>query len=163
MTILEKNEKIIDNLYTQFDRKIKEIIVTMKTILPDSSKNIKTCKNITPDEIIHEIETCYTNDWVEFYDYNIKGIICSLNKEINTNDMTIVNIKYEKNGYLPPHTHDRIETVYVISGSFFDECSDKTYNEGDSVIIQPGTIHSSRSDNCLLTVTWRPAFNTLTF
>jgi quercetin dioxygenase-like cupin family protein len=52
------------------------------------------------------------------------------------------------------HTHELLEEVFVISGTFYD--SEKVYHPGDYVIRAPGAIHTTRADeDCRVLVTYR--------
>lgn len=85
---------------------------------------------------------------------NVEVILCSLDSQ----DMTVVNVKYHKSGEIPPHNHDRIEHIYVIEGSITDKVNNKTFKKGEVYIIPPEQIHHIVSDYALLVVTWTPAY-----
>lgn len=88
---------------------------------------------------------------------NVHQRLCSLADSTNT---TVVNVIFEKDGYIPPHTHDRIERVYVLDGEYYDPVSKQVFSKGQVQSIPPNTLHACRSDYCLLTVTWQPAYTT---
>lgn len=89
---------------------------------------------------------------------NVHQRLCSLSDNVN---MTVVNVLFEKDGYIAPHTHDRIEYAHVISGSYTNPITNITYTQGMTEVIPPHTLHASKSDHCLLTVTWQPAYETV--
>lgn len=88
--------------------------------------------------------------------YNVSGILCSLNSV--GSDITIINVKFEKNGFIPPLRHDRYKTIYVIHGEFEDTVNKRKFKQGDVYKLDPNTLHSIKSDYCLLTITWEPAY-----
>jgi len=86
---------------------------------------------------------------------NVHQRLCSLSDKQN---MAVVNVIYNKGGYIAPHTHDRVERTYVLDGEYFDPICEKTFKKGDTQEIPANTLHASKSDYCLLTVTWQPAY-----
>jgi quercetin dioxygenase-like cupin family protein len=98
----------------------------------------------------------YTNRWVEYPDCNIRGRLCGFNDpEV---DMTVVNIKFQPGGYIAPHSHDRVERVYVLDGEYVDTVTGTKYRQGDVQEVVPGQIHSNKSDYALIVITWQPAY-----
>jgi hypothetical protein len=95
-------------------------------------------------------------DWVDYPHYNVCGILCNLNS--TNSDITIINVKFEKNGFIPPLSHDRLKTIYVIHGEVEDAVNNRTFKQGDVYRIEPNIVHSLKSDYCLLTITWEPAY-----
>ena len=43
-----------------------------------------------------------------------------------------------------PHSHDQVEHVYVLEGSFSDEYG--TYHAGDYLVRSPGSDHSAQTE-----------------
>ena len=85
---------------------------------------------------------------------NVDIILCSL----DSNDMTVVNVKFNKGGEIPIHNHDRVEHIYVIEGSITDKLNNKTFKKGEVYEIPPHQNHHIVSDFALLVVTWTPAY-----
>jgi quercetin dioxygenase-like cupin family protein len=100
------------------------------------------CLSVPSDQYVSEIK-------------NVHQRLCSLSDNQN---MTVVNVIYNKGGYIAPHTHDRVERTYVLDGEYFDQICEKTFKKGDTQEIPANTLHASKSDYCLLTVTWQPAY-----
>ena len=95
-------------------------------------------------------------DWRIYSEFNIAGILCSLSS--TQADLTVINVKFEKEGFIPPVKHDRLKTIFVIHGSFTDTVTGITYNAGDVCKLPPFTLHSLKSDDCMLSITWKPAY-----
>lgn len=53
-------------------------------------------------------------------------------------------MKVDKGAFAEMHTHDEIEQIYVLEGSFFDQ--DTTYRAGDFALRAPGAPHTAGSD-----------------
>jgi anti-sigma factor ChrR (cupin superfamily) len=85
------------------------------------------------------------------------GVECKL-CSLDNIDMTVVNVIFKEGGELPPHTHDRIEKIYVIDGHITDKISGKVVSAGEVYILPPNTTHHIVSDYALLTITWVPAY-----
>jgi len=96
--------------------------------------------------------------WSEIPATNVHVIVCSLNT--SAHDVTVVNARFEKDGHIQPHAHDRLEMVYVLEGTYRDPLRGVVLGPGGVDRIEPGVVHSSRSDDALVTVTWRPAYET---
>jgi anti-sigma factor ChrR (cupin superfamily) len=60
-----------------------------------------------------------------------------------TGDRTLL-MQYAPGAYAGPHSHDQIEHVYVLDGSFTDEYG--SYGKGDYLMRVPGAVHSARTD-----------------
>jgi quercetin dioxygenase-like cupin family protein len=60
-----------------------------------------------------------------------------------TGDQTIL-MKVEPGAYAAPHSHDQVEHVYILEGSFSDEYG--TYHAGDYLVRTPGSDHSTQSE-----------------
>ena len=96
------------------------------------------------------------NKWVEYSQFNVQAILCSLNNKHN--DLTVINCKFEVGGYIPPLKHDREKMIYVIDGSFTNTVTNETYQRGGVCKLAPHELHSIKSDDALLTITWKPAY-----
>ena len=96
------------------------------------------------------------NEWVQYSEFNVQAILCSLNNTYN--NLTIINCRFEEGGFIPPLKHDRWKTIYVIDGEFTDTVNNKTFKKGDVYKLNPHTLHSIKSDDCLVTITWEPAY-----
>lgn len=84
--------------------------------------------------------------------------LCSLN-DMDDHGITVVNVKMYADTNLEPHTHKSVETVFILSGSYTDPVSGKTFSTGDVQFIPAGTLHGAVStDGCSCVVTWRPPF-----
>ena len=60
-----------------------------------------------------------------------------------TGDQTVL-MKVEPGAYAAPHSHDQVEHVYILEGSFSDEYG--TYRVGDYLVRTPGSVHSAQCD-----------------
>jgi quercetin dioxygenase-like cupin family protein len=86
-----------------------------------------------------------------------KGVIvnvCSLNSDA----ITVINVVFSEGGDLAPHSHDRVEHIYILDGTITDKITGQTYFAGSVYRIPPDQIHHIVSDYALLTVTWVPAY-----
>lgn len=54
-------------------------------------------------------------------------------------------MKVDAGAFSPMHTHEEIEQIYVLEGSFYDQ--DKTYGPGEFIIRAPGAMHSAGSED----------------
>ena len=97
-----------------------------------------------------------STEWIKYNEYNVHAILCSLNNTYN--NLTIINCKFEQDGFIPPLKHDRIKTMYVIDGEFTDTVNNKIIKKGEVYRLEPDTLHSIKSDDCLVTITWEPAY-----
>lgn len=80
---------------------------------------------------------------------------CSLDNNI----CTVLNIVFEKGGFIGEHSHDDNEkTMFVIDGSIYDHVNDKMIVEGEVYKIAKGQPHGFKSDYALCTVTFKPPF-----
>ncbi len=58
--------------------------------------------------------------------------------------------------FSPPHSHDQIEQVYVLEGTFYDD--ERTYRAGEYVVRAAGALHSAGSvDGALVLLFYSPA------
>lgn len=96
--------------------------------------------------------------WSEIPATNVHLRIGSLNVE--TPGLTVAFAKFKTGGHIQAHSHDRIETVFVLDGEYEDPIRGIKLGPGDVDHIEPGIVHSQRSDHALLAVTWRPAYDT---
>jgi quercetin dioxygenase-like cupin family protein len=94
--------------------------------------------------------------WAEVPAANVHMIVCSLNA--NQENITVVNARFCKGGSIAPHSHDRYETVFVLSGTYRDPIRGVELGPGGVDRIDAGVLHSSQSDDALVTMTWRPAY-----
>lgn len=100
-----------------------------------------------------------SQEWSEVYD-GVHIIECS----ISTDELTVVNVRFEEGGELPLHKHiDREETIYVVSGEIKDKISGTITREGDVYVIPEDTPHLIMSDHALLVITYKPAYETLDY
>ena len=53
-------------------------------------------------------------------------------------------MKVDPGAYSSPHSHDELEQVYIIEGSFYDD--EKTYRQGEFVARAPGAMHCAGSE-----------------
>ena len=60
-----------------------------------------------------------------------------------TGDQTVL-MKVKPGAYAAPHSHDQVEHVYILEGSFSDEYG--TYHAGDYLVRTPGSDHSAQSE-----------------
>ena len=60
-----------------------------------------------------------------------------------TGDRTLL-MQVEPGAHAAPHSHEQVEHVYVLDGSFRDEYG--TYRKGDYLMRVPGAVHSAQSD-----------------
>jgi anti-sigma factor ChrR (cupin superfamily) len=56
----------------------------------------------------------------------------------------VLLMKVEPGAYAPTHSHEEVEHVYVLSGSFSDEYG--TYEAGDYLVRNPKAAHEARSE-----------------
>lgn len=91
----------------------------------------------------------------------VHQILCAL-CEVTGGDMTVANVVMEKGAVIDPHKHTRVETIHVVEGDFEEPVSGRIMIEGDSMRIPAGDVHGGKTlGGCLLTVTWRPAFESI--
>jgi quercetin dioxygenase-like cupin family protein len=93
------------------------------------------------------------NDWQE-QSTGVQSILCSLSGE----DCTVINVIF-KNGHIPEHFHDRLEHVFVATGTLTECLTGRVLGEGESMTIPPNVKHEWRSDHAKLTVVWRPPYD----
>jgi len=96
--------------------------------------------------------------WECYADYKVEAILCSLTDR--ERDITVINVKFDNGGFIPPLRHDRIKTIFVIHGELEDTVNNRVIKEHEIYQIAPNELHSLKSDNCLLTITWVPAYET---
>ena len=53
-------------------------------------------------------------------------------------------MKVDAGAFSELHSHDEIEQIYVIEGSFYDQ--HKTYRAGDYIVRAPGAMHTAGSE-----------------
>ncbi|RWB69925.1 cupin domain-containing protein [Mesorhizobium sp.] len=58
---------------------------------------------------------------------------------------TTILMKVDAGAFAGDHTHDTLEQVYVIEGSFYDQ--ETTYIAGDYVVRRAGTVHRTGSED----------------
>lgn len=83
-------------------------------------------------------------------------LLKTLFSDPSTGDRTIL-MRVAPGAYAGPHSHEQVEHVYVVDGSFRDEYG--TYREGDYLMRIPGAVHSAQSDEgaTMLLIYTRPA------
>ena len=69
---------------------------------------------------------------------------------------TVLDVVFDMNGKLDPHSHKSDETIICVRGTYFDYVNNVTLKEGDTQFIPRGKKHGGVSDDCLLIVIWRP-------
>lgn len=104
---------------------------------------------------VEKVEIC-SSKWTEYPGCNIAGRLCALD-EVQSN-VTVLNVWAKRGGYLAPHTHDRLEMIFVIDGEYYDSVTGITHKRGEVVLTPAGKSHSFKSDYCLCTVVWVPAY-----
>lgn len=90
---------------------------------------------------------------------NVISRVCSLDDHTR-DSLTIINCVFSKGGFIPEHTHEQVEIIFVIDGQIKNVLTGEVFKEGDRVIIPAFEPHSFSSDYALLSITWRPAFDT---
>jgi len=60
-----------------------------------------------------------------------------------TGDQTIL-MRVEPGAYAAPHSHEQVEHIYILDGSFSDGYG--TYHAGDYLMRTPGSDHSTQSE-----------------
>lgn len=128
-----------DNLQTKIDQKMDEI----KSFKIKMSENTSVLP-VTPQA------------WTTIPKSSVQLRACSLN--LQHADLNVANVVFEKDGYVGPHKHENAEMIFCIDGTYVDEINGVTLHEGQTQVIPPNTLHSGRSDDALLVVTWKPAF-----
>lgn len=68
--------------------------------------------------------------------------IKSLHHDKATGQKTLL-MKVDPGAYSASHSHDQIEQIYVIAGTFYDQT--RTYAAGDFVLREPGANHTAGS------------------
>ena len=53
-------------------------------------------------------------------------------------------MKVDAKAFAQAHSHQEIEQIYILDGSFYDQ--DKTYHVGELIVRAPGTMHTSGSE-----------------
>ena len=96
--------------------------------------------------------------WSDIKTSNVKQRLCCL--DMYSNDVTCCNVLFEKDGYIEPHTHENEEIIFCADGQYYDPVNKIILRPGDTQKIPPGKLHAGKSNNCLLFVTWRPAYST---
>lgn len=136
--------------------------MTRKNKIKELRDQIKTMANVAMEWKNPDDKTrCDENFLIPSDKFVTNGIVnvhqrlCSLSDKV---DMTVVNVMFDKGGYIPPHTHDRIEKTYVLDGEYYDPVAKKNFYKGDIQVVHPKQVHASISDYCLLTCTWEPAY-----
>lgn len=94
------------------------------------------------------------NKWIEISE-NVESISCSL----TNNHQTVLNVKFNKSGRIPLHSHDRVETIHIINGEIYESVSKKIYRKGDPpLIILENIEHEIISDNASLIMVFEPPY-----
>lgn len=118
------------------------------------NEELKKIKIVSNRESI----TIYQDEWQEMSEKrNVFLRPCVLN--FKSKDKTIVNVYVSEGGYIAPHSHDRVESIYVLDGFYTDIVTGKTYSEGEIQVINPEQMHGLISDYCILTIVWKPKFD----
>lgn len=140
----------------------------IRAALAAERQDLKTLTKVLQKELKEgATETENPNsEYVEFFIPNDRFVsknnvyqrICSLDRPP---DITVLNMEFSEGGHVDPHSHDRIQTNYVLWGEYTDGVSGETYHRGQVQIIESHQPHSIISDSCLLTVTWVPAYQTI--
>lgn len=93
----------------------------------------------------------------EYVSPGVKSILCSLNAE--QHEITVVNCIFDKGATMAVHDHKSKETVFIVSGSIVEITTGRVFQEGNVAVIPSRTPHGWASpDGCMLTITWRPAY-----
>lgn len=53
-------------------------------------------------------------------------------------------MKVEPGAFSELHAHREVEQIYVLEGTFYDQC--KTYHAGEYIVRAPGSMHTAGSD-----------------
>lgn len=163
--------KTLCGLRSKIKSSIKDIEALSVSLAFENKKNKMVSENLQ----VERIDTCFKNEvlnpdefqknsisfdffdhWTRLFDTNIDVKICDLSDI--TKDITVVNAIYGEGSYLKPHYHDRVEKIYVLDGSYYDEITDKTFYSGDVQIVPAFILHSQKTDYCRATITWKPAY-----
>jgi quercetin dioxygenase-like cupin family protein len=99
------------------------------------------------------------DEWLDIPSANVSIVACLLNRP--ESNVTVVNVRFGPGGKIGPHVHDRVETVFVLHGTYRDRLRGVELGPGGVDTIPAGIVHSSESDDALLTVTWKPAYETV--
>ena len=135
-------EKVLCDLRNKITAQINQVTIYSETCEPLKHQTQEFCLN--------------QDGWSEYQDFNVQAILCDLNNP--DRGITVINCVFNKGGYIPPMSQDRTKSIFIIDGSVTDTVNNKTFKGGEVYTLEPGTIHSLKSDDCLLTITWKPAF-----
>ncbi len=142
--------------------KSPKIVGTQKDIV-DAIKYYRTKINRMAHQTSIQMDNnkviVYDDEWTKICP-GVEVIECSLS--CHCTDSTVINVRVEK-GIIEPHTHDRVKKIYVLEGEYTDTVTGKTYTEGEVQIIPPNTLHALESKRCVLIVTWRPAYERISY
>lgn len=99
----------------------------------------------------------FPDEWTRVSKSNICARLCSMDER--SKDSTVINVMAKPGAVIDPHKHDRVETIFVVEGSYVDSVTGKEFTEGDVETIPAGELHGlSSEEGCLLVIKWRPAF-----
>jgi quercetin dioxygenase-like cupin family protein len=95
-----------------------------------------------------------SNEWT-WVTPSISTIECPLNSD----ECTVINVRFEEGGYLKSHKHSRQEEIFVVTGEIYDPVNDVRVSQGESYTIPPNKEHALQSDNARIMVVYRPPFH----
>ena len=113
------------------------------------------CQYVLAKGVMHE-DRISPHHWTEIVP-GVNSVLCALDEV--TENRTVVNCVFNPGATMPPHNHDRVEMVFVISGDITETVTGSTLREGDATRIEAFQQHGWHSQGgCMLTVSWKPAY-----
>lgn len=99
----------------------------------------------------------HCGDEIAYINKTVKINFCSLDSE--SDKRTVINVIMDKDGYILPHFHDRVEVIFVLEGKIKDKHNNIITPENNLYVIPAGQIHHLIAlERSLLTVTWKPKY-----
>ena len=94
---------------------------------------------------IDAASSCYTSSTASDWQAAGDGMwVKEIYADVRRGERTLL-FRMEPNSFSPPHSHEELEQVYVLEGSFYDE--HKLLRAGDFCVRSPGAVHSAASDD----------------
>ena len=83
--------------------------------------------------------------------------ITLLGHYLTSDNVLLLAVEIAEGGFVHPHKHNMYEKVIVLSGSYVDETIMETFSAGDRQVLNPGMLHSMRSEKgCILNIIRSP-------
>jgi anti-sigma factor ChrR (cupin superfamily) len=86
----------------------------------------------------------FDSNQVEWQSSGADGFLIKVLMEDTSAGIRTWLMKVEAGAFSPMHSHEDIEQIYVLEGTFYDQ--DKSYGPGEYIVRAPGAMHSAGSE-----------------